>query len=396
MAVIARWCIGAWHDDWNANVGATAMTDHANQADSVARMHGFDASKPNVARIYDYLLGGKDNFAADRHAAQRLIEELPNAATVAKANRVFLAAAVRQVARDGVAQYVDIGAGLPTSPSVHECARAVIPGARVVYVDNDPVAVTHGQALLETGDGVIAIEGDAHKPEAILADSRLARLIDLSEPVCVLLVSMLHFLTAGEADTIVSTFRQRIAPGSYLVISQGTANGPAPREGVRNVYGRETILTGRPAAEIAAYFDGFDLVTPGLVPVAEWPVAEPDARLPQRQPARPASPGASMLAGVGRKRTAASRRLPLASGPRSRSCIPHSAVPSSRIAGIITLSSAQLACVSAGAVWTRLRSSATARSAASRLPHRLLTGHRPTRLAPAPREMCSMILSFLI
>jgi hypothetical protein len=283
-----------------------AVSDQADRAGRIARAPGFDASKPNVARIYDYLLGGKDNFAADRQAAQRLIEALPNAATLAKANRVFLAAAVRQVARGGVAQYVDIGAGLPTSPSVHECARAVIPDARVVYVDNDPVAVTHGQALLETGDGVIAIEGDARQPEAILADPRLARLIDLSEPVCVLLVSMLHFLAAGEADTIVGTFRQRMAPGSYLVISQGVASGPAPGERVQNAYGRETVLTGRPAAEVAAYFDGFDLVAPGLVPVAEWPVAQPDAWLPERQPARPTSPRANMLAGVGRKRAEAS------------------------------------------------------------------------------------------
>jgi O-methyltransferase involved in polyketide biosynthesis len=280
------------------------MTGQADRAGGVARAHGFDASKPNVARVYDYLLGGKDNFAADRDAAQRLIEALPDAAAVARANRVFLAAAVRHVARAGITQYVDIGAGLPTSPSVHECARAVIPGARVVYVDNDPVAVTHGQALLETGDGVITIEGDARDPEAILADPRLAKLIDLSRPVCVLLVSMLHFLTAGQADAIVGAVSQRMVPGSYLVISQGAASGPAPRQGVQDAYGKQTVLTGRPAAEIAAYFDGFDLVPPGLVPVTSWPVTEPDARLPQ--PARPAPPQANMLAGVGRKRTAAS------------------------------------------------------------------------------------------
>lgn len=282
------------------------MTDQADRAGSTARTRGFDPSRPNVARIYDYLLGGKDHFAADRHAAHRLIAELPNAATLAKANRVFLAAAVRQVAREGVAQYLDIGAGLPTHPSVHECARAVIPDARVVYVDNDPIAVIHAQALLATGDGVIAIEGDARKPGAILTDPRLATLIDLSEPVCVLLVSMLHFVTAGEADMIVGAFRERMAPGSYLVISQGELSHLDRREGVQNAYGRETILTGRPAAEIAAYFDGFDLVPPGLVPIAEWPAAEPDARLPQRQPAQPTSPQANTLAGVGHKRTAAS------------------------------------------------------------------------------------------
>jgi hypothetical protein len=278
------------------------MTDRADRAGSIARTHGFDASKPNVARIYDYLLGGKDNFAADRDAAQRLVEALPNAAAVARANRVFLAAAVRYVAREGITQYVDIGAGLPTSPSVHESARAVIPGARVVYVDNDPVAVTHGQALLETGDGVIAIQGDAREPEAILADPAVAAVIDLAEPVCVLLVSMLHFFTAGEADVIVGAFRQRMVPGSYLIISQGNADR-APREGVQEAYGSGITLTGRPAAEIAAYFDGFDLVPPGLVPVAEWPPAQPGAWPSAHLPAQPAPPQAGMLAGVGRKRT---------------------------------------------------------------------------------------------
>jgi hypothetical protein len=276
------------------------MTDQADPPSTGAP--GFDPAKPNVARIYDYLLGGEEHFAADRHAAQRLIAELPNAPLVARANRVFLAAAVRRVAREGVAQYLDIGAGLPTSPSVHECARAVIPAARVVYVDNDPVAVTHARALLATGDGAIAIEGDARRPGVILTDPRLAALIDLSEPMCVLLVSMLHFVTPEEADMIVGTFRHRMAPGSYLVISQGEAKDPDLREGIQNAYGRETILTARPAAEIAAYFDGFDLLPPGLVPVADWPPAERGARSPRRHPAQPTSPQASMLAGVGRKR----------------------------------------------------------------------------------------------
>jgi len=278
------------------------MTDQADQADGIARAHKFDPSRPNVARIYDYLLGGKDHFAVDRQAAQRLIAALPNAAAVARANRTFLAAAVRHAAREGIRQYLDIGAGLPTSPSVHECARAIIPCARVAYVDKDPVAVAHAQALLATGDGVIATEGDVREPEAILADPALAGVIDMTEPVCVLLVSMLHFLTADEADMIVGTFRQRMVPGSYLIISQGNASS-VPREGVQNAYGSDITLTGRPAAEIAAYFDGFDLVPPGLVPVAEWPAAQPGAWPPPRQRAQSTSPQAGMLAGVGRKRT---------------------------------------------------------------------------------------------
>jgi S-adenosyl methyltransferase len=262
----------------------------------------FDSSRPNVARIYDYLLGGKDNFAADRQAAQQLVAALPNAAVLARANRRFLAAAVRYVAREGIAQYLDLGAGLPTSPNVHECARAIVPGARVAYVDNDPVAVTHAQALLATGDGVIATEGDAREPEAILADPALASVIDLAEPVCVLLVSMLHFFTAADADMIVGTFRERMVPGSYLIISQGNASGAAPSEGVQNAYGRDITLTGRSDAEIAAYFDGFDLAPPGLIPVTEWPADEPDAQLPAPPPPQPPTRKAGMLAGIGRKR----------------------------------------------------------------------------------------------
>jgi hypothetical protein len=225
---------------------------------------------------------------------------LPNAPAVARANRAFLAAAVRHTAREGITQYLDIGAGLPTSPSVHECARAVAPGARVAYVDSDLVAVRHAQALLPAGDEVIAFDGDAREPEAILASPALAGVIDLAEPVCLLLVSMLHFVTAAEADMLVGTFRQRMVPGSYLVISQGHA-GPVPREPVQDAYGSRITLTGRPAAEIAAYFAGFDLVPPGLVPVAEWSAAQPGAP-PPCQPAQATSPQAGMLAGVGRKR----------------------------------------------------------------------------------------------
>jgi hypothetical protein len=277
------------------------LPEQANGADALAAAQKFDASKPNIARIYDYLLGGTDHFAADRQAAEQLITLIPNVATLAKANRTFLVAAVRQVARDGIRQYLDIGAGLPTSPSVHECARGIVPDARVVYVDNDPVAVAQAQALL-TSDGLIAIEGDARQPEAIMADPRLGALINLTEPVCVLLVSLLHFFPAAEADVIVGAFRQRMVPGSYLVISQGSGGDDVPSEDVQSTYRGEATLTGRPAAEIAAYFEGFDLLPPGLVPVTEWTAAEqgyPRSR-PQRQ-AEPTSVPATILGGVGRK-----------------------------------------------------------------------------------------------
>ena len=158
---------------------------------------GFDPDKPSAARVYDYLLGGKDNFAADRDAAAQLVEALPDAARVAKANRAFLAAAVRYVASRGIDQYVDIGAGLPTSPNVHESAREAVPDARVAYVDNDPLVVTHARALLATDELVTVINGDVREYEAILSAPELSALIDLAKPVCVLFVSILHFLPAA-------------------------------------------------------------------------------------------------------------------------------------------------------------------------------------------------------
>jgi hypothetical protein len=276
--------------------------DSAGPADSTGNC-GFDPSRPNAARVYDYLLGGKDNFAADRDAAARLVEALPDAAKVAKANRAFLATAVRYVASRGVGQYVDIGAGLPTSPNVHECAREAVPDARVAYVDNDPLVVTHARALLATDDKVTVVNGDTRDYQAILSAPELAALIDPAEPVCVLFVSMLHFLAAREADAAVAAFRERMAPGSYLVISAGHGNDRSipVRDQIQAAYGDDAVLTGRTAAEFAAYFGDFDLVPPGIVPITEWPAEMTDT--PESPPLWlvPAPTTAGMLAGIGRK-----------------------------------------------------------------------------------------------
>jgi hypothetical protein len=272
--------------------------------EDIATASGFDPSRPNAARIYDYLLGGKDNFAADRQAAAELTRALPDAALVARANRAFLAAAVRYVAGQGIGQYVDIGAGLPTSPNVHQCARQAVPAARVAYVDNDPVVVAHARARLAS-DGLVAVlSEDARDYQAVLSAPELDGFIDLAEPVCVLFVSMLHFMAAAEADALVAAFRERMARGSYLVISAGVSNErniPAGAQ-IQAAYGDRTVLTGRPAAEIAAYFGDFELVPPGLVPVTEWPVGAPDpAQRPRLRQVPPAPARAGMLAGIGRK-----------------------------------------------------------------------------------------------
>jgi O-methyltransferase involved in polyketide biosynthesis len=286
--------------------GAAKVTGDSVGPEDATCTCGFDPSKPNAARIYNYLLGGKENFTADRDAAEQLLRALPDAARLARANRAFLSAAVRYVAREGIDQYVDIGAGLPTSPNVHECARAAVPEARVTYVDNDPVVVTHARALLATDDLLSVIGADAREYEAILSALELSRTIDLSEPVCVLFVGVLHFMTNSEADALVAAFRERMAPGSYLVVSAGCADdsdGPVGKD-IQSAYGAGTVLSGRPRAEIVAYFGDLELVPPGIVPVTEWPVEAPDAPRPRPSGrARPSPAKARMLAGIGRKRS---------------------------------------------------------------------------------------------
>jgi hypothetical protein len=266
---------------------------------------GFDPDKPSAARVYDYLLGGKDNFAADRDAAAMLLEALPDAARVAKANRAFLAAAVGSVASRGIEQFVDIGAGLPTSPNVHETARNAVPNARVAYVDNDPLVVTHARALLATDERVTVINGDVREYEAILSAPELAALIDFAKPVCVLFVSILHFLPADVADAAVAAFRKRMAPGSYLVISAGHGNDRSipVQDRIRAAYGSDAVLTGRTATEFAAFFGEFEVTPPGILPITEWPLEAVDPRQPPPLRLAQAPTAAGMLAGIGRKRS---------------------------------------------------------------------------------------------
>jgi hypothetical protein len=286
--------------------GATVAGESAGPGRN-AGSSGFDPDKPSAARVYDYLLGGKDNFAADRDAAAMLLEALPDAAHVAKANRAFLAAAVGSVASRGIDQFVDIGAGLPTAPNVHQAARQAVPSARVAYVDNDPLVVTHARALLATDELVTATNGDVREYEAILSAPELAALIDFAKPVCVLFVSILHFLPADAADAAVAAFRERMAPGSYLVVSAGHGNDRSlpVRDRIQAAYGADAVLTGRTATEFATYFGDFELMPPGILPITEWPleaVDSPDP--PQSPPLRlvQAPTAAGMLAGIGRKR----------------------------------------------------------------------------------------------
>ncbi len=232
---------------------------------------GIDVTTPNVARMYDYFLGGKDHFAADREAGDKILELVPEVTSVVRENRAFLIRAVRHLAALGVRQFIDIGTGLPTQNAVHEVAG---PGSKVVYVDSDPVVLVHGRALLGGRPDVTVIEGDLRDPAAILRDPDLRELIDLSEPVAVLLLAILHFIPDSDDPAgILGTLRESLAPGSHLVITHATQAGSRRHDvpKVTGVYEQSTApVTLREYEEILPLFDGFELLDPGLVYVSQW------------------------------------------------------------------------------------------------------------------------------
>jgi S-adenosyl methyltransferase len=249
---------------------------------------GVDVTRPSIARIYDYLLYGKDNFAVDRAAAEHLMQSRLEPRRLSLANRGFLLRAVRFMAQHGISQYLDLGSGLPTSPSVHEVAREIIPDARVVYVDHDPIVVAHNDALLATRDGVITIRADVRDPDAVLADGALAKCVDFDEPVAVLLLGVLHFISLDEdAPGIIAKFRQRMVPGSYLAVSLGTSDGADPEmiaETTQTYAAARMPFTLRSRAQIMDLFEGFSLIEPGLVSLPEWRPDSNTDRTPLKGP----------------------------------------------------------------------------------------------------------------
>jgi hypothetical protein len=235
-----------------------------------------DVHTPNVARVYDCLLGGKDNFAADRGAAARLLEAVPSAAMVARENRAFLARAVRFLAREaGICQFLDIGTGLPTVGSVHEIAQDGDPWqARVVYADYDRVVVRHAEAILGGSLTAAVVRGDMREPWDLFARPTVRSLINLAEPVAILLVAVLHFVEDHEDPwAVVNCYKDLMAPGSYLVISHVTADHlseEAARRARAAYDGASAPGVARTREQIAGFFAGLDVVQPGLVNVSEW------------------------------------------------------------------------------------------------------------------------------
>lgn len=237
-----------------------------------------DISVPSVSRIYDFYLGGSHNFEVDREAARRAMEFMPGLPKIMQANRAFMRRAVRFAAGEGIDQFLDIGSGIPTFGNVHEVAGRSRPGARVVYVDHDPVAVAHSEAVLA---------GDLLKPREILASPQVERLLDLNRPVALLLVAILHFVEdEDDPYAAVAELSDALAPGSLLVLTHASYEGiPLPAEragGAVDVYKdiRNPLIM-RSREDIARFFKGYDMVEPGLVPMPRWrPEGEPEEEDP--------------------------------------------------------------------------------------------------------------------
>jgi hypothetical protein len=254
---------------------------------------GFDTSVAHPARMYDYFLGGKDNFPADKAAAEQLLAVVPETRVGARENRAFLQRAVRFLAAEaGIRQFLDIGTGLPTQGNVHEVAQEVAPEARVVYVDNDPIVHVHATALLG-GPGTASVLADLRAPEEVLNHPETQRLIDLDQPLGLLLVAVLHFVRDEEDPAgIVARLVAAMTPGSYLVLSHATGDLVPPDVGSKatRAYDRASApLVLRTRAEIERLFDGLELIEPGVVQLCNW---RPDGDLPT---------GNGLLGGVARK-----------------------------------------------------------------------------------------------
>jgi SAM-dependent methyltransferase len=263
---------------------------------------GIDPTVPSVARMYDYYLGGKDHFAADREAAEQIMRLARESGTdvreVALANRGFLIRAVRHLAGAGVRQFLDIGAGLPTQDNVHQVVQRVAPGSKVVYVDNDPIVLTHAQALLADNPDTFAVQGDLHRPADIVKAA--AAHLDFGRPVAIVVAAVLHFFhDDGEVAAIAATLRDALVPGGYLVLSHGYVEpgegDPHRLDEARGVYRRSAsgAVAWRDRETVRGYFDGLELLEPGVVPAQEW--RNDDPYLP------PGLAKGGVLAGVGRR-----------------------------------------------------------------------------------------------
>jgi hypothetical protein len=259
----------------DGGTNATDSRDYAVHGDPTPPPE-IDVSIAHPARIYDYLLGGKDNYAADRAVADQMLAINPEAAPSARRNREFILRAVRTMVEElGIDQILDLGTGIPTAPTVHGVARSINPDVVVGYVDNDPIVLAHDRALLAVEPGVVTVLGDLTDPSSVLDAPEITELIDWSRPVGVIMAAVFHFVPPERGpEGMVAQYRARMAPGSAAAISMLTSDGAvaAQMNQARHEYEQRATqgLTFRSRTEIAGFFAGFELAEPGLVDPAAW------------------------------------------------------------------------------------------------------------------------------
>ncbi|WP_107656091.1 SAM-dependent methyltransferase [Nocardia suismassiliense] len=234
--------------------------------------HVIDQSKPSIARVYDYLLDGKDNFAVDRAIGDHFKNNLPGSVAIAFTNRQALVRAVRDIARDGVRQFIDLGSGLPTADNVHQVAHRYAPDARVVYVDNDPIVLAHGRALLATDADTTVFQADLRDPQSIREHNEVVHRIDFDQPVAVIFSAILHHLNDDEDPAaVVRYWSEQLTPGSLIYISHFRSGGnretAVAEEKLQSTFGRGRWRTDQ---EIEALFGDLEILDPGIVPCAQW------------------------------------------------------------------------------------------------------------------------------
>jgi hypothetical protein len=272
------------------------MADDADERTQVTHQD-LRLDKPNPARVYDYLIGGKLNYAMDRLFAEKVLAELPNAREICLLNRYWLRRVVRFGVEQGIRQFLDIGSGMPTEGHVHEVAQAAAPESRVVYVDNEPIAVAHSEIVLAGNDRAVMVNADGGQPEDVVDHPATRDLLDFREPVMVILAAFVHFIP-GEGDPagLIARYRDALAPGSYLALSSDTGDrqGEEMFRAVELYRDTTNPLHLRSADELAALMSGFDLVEPGVVFTPEWRPDDP-------ADVGPAPERAGILAVVGRK-----------------------------------------------------------------------------------------------
>lgn len=237
--------------------------------DEIPPVGGIDVTRPSVARVYDYWLGGKNNFASDRDMGWRMAEVNPALPQLVRQNREFICAAAARAAAAGISQFLDLGSGLPSHPAVHEAVRKVNPHARVCYVDIDPVAVRHGEALLATGDGLAAVQADLTEPETVLTNPRVRAVIDMAQPTAVILAAVLHFMPADKAAALCADYMNRAADVSWLIVSSGHYQDKELASRLQET-ATHTRFWNHSVQDLTLMLAGLEPVAPGVSEARRW------------------------------------------------------------------------------------------------------------------------------